>query len=136
MLHAICQVLSSIGNNNIICSGVSAGSIDTVLPYLLRMSTIIEGRDKSTFFPQCERNGVDQGVHNVLVHTNQISSLKVWGQRDSPVLNLQARMAQISGGEVRNLKGDVASVIHQYDRYPDLQQGLFEKASLSSCYVP
>jgi hypothetical protein len=63
------------------------------------MNDVITGKDQQLGgkFPQCERNGVDQGVHNVLVHTGALGrlGLKQWGQAEGPVANMQARMARI-----------------------------------------
>ena len=98
-----------------------------MLPYLSTMRDITLGRAGYGKFPTCERNGVDQGVHNVLVHTNKIKNLKVWGQSNSPVLNLQAKMAKVQGKTVQNIHGELAAVVHQYDRYPDLQKELFKE---------
>lgn len=107
------------------------GSIDTVLPYLSEMRSIILGTAGYGKFPTCERNGVDQGVHNVLVHTNKIKNVKIWSQSNSPVLNLQAKMARVNGKTVQNNHGDIAAVVHQYDRYPDLQKELFKEVILT-----
>jgi hypothetical protein len=128
------QMLNYIGSNTIICSGVSVGSIDTVLPYLDQVKSLIEGKTiipyiTTNHFPTCERNGVDQGLHNVLVYTKQIQNLRIWSQADSPVLNLQAKVARVDGMKVSNMKGMVVPVVHQYDRYPDLQKLLFKEVS-------
>ena len=34
--------------------------------------------------PQCERNGVDQGIHNVLVHMNMIENLEIRKEAQVP----------------------------------------------------
>lgn len=130
-------MLKHIGSNTIICSGVSVGTIDTVLPYLDQVKTLIEGNTivpyiTQNHFPSCERNGVDQGLHNVLVHTKQIQNLKIWSQSNSPVLNLQAKQARVDGMTVRNLKGEAVPVVHQYDRYPELQKLLFKEVVVLS----
>ncbi len=72
-------MLNNIGSNDIICSGVSCGSIGPVFSYIQLMAQIVTSNLISVSslvpennFPRCERNGVDQGAHNVLVHTNQI----------------------------------------------------------------
>jgi hypothetical protein len=135
-------VLQDIGHKRIICSGVSVGTFDAVLKYLRIMNDIIVGTPQQAApvaqFPSCERNGVDQGVHNVLVHTGALEhlQLKAWGQAESPVANMQARMASIectnspsATGKrkctVKNKAGAQVAVVHQYDRFPDLQQYLF-----------
>ncbi len=124
--------MNEVGNSAIICSGVSVGTIDTVLEYLEQMYLAVTGKMSGVGFPQCERNGVDQGVHNVLVHTGKIHHLKVWSQKQSPVLNLQARLAVVKeNGRVLNLAGDEVAVVHQYDRYESLQRLLFEKVCVA-----
>lgn len=126
------STLSEVGNANIICSGVSMGDTATVLEYLTLMDDIILSRGKSAIskiakFPRCERNGVDQGIHNVLVHKKLVSFLKIFSQSDGPVANLQAQRARVRDGEVFNQNGDLVPVVHQYDRRPDLQKALFGK---------
>ena len=70
-------------NDIIICSGVSIGTAKSAKSYVHTMSEIFDptippqnieselhllpGLNMSRF-PKCERNGVDQGTHNVLVH--------------------------------------------------------------------
>ena len=74
-------MLDKIGKNTIICSGVSMGSTPEVVEYLRAMTHIMESDE----FAKCERNGVDQGVHNVLVHTNQVTiTFDLWQQRHPP----------------------------------------------------
>lgn len=107
----------------------------------------------TTHFPSCESNGVDQGVHNVLVHRGALAPVTIWTQDDGPVANLQAQVARVavsydesstsSAAEaqgvsrptgrrfprdisVRNVAGE-ALVVHQYDRHPQLQRALFQR---------
>ena len=79
------------------------------------MRRIVEGKSSEAKFPSCERNGVDQGIHNVLVHTKQIENLVIFNQASSPVLNLQARIANVDeqSGIVKNKAGKLAAVVHQ-----------------------
>jgi hypothetical protein len=133
------QVLRDIGSSNIICSGVSAGTTGAVTEYVRTMSDIFKGTAQGELkgqFPQCERNGVDQGAHNVLVHTGALDHLhpRRWGQAEGPVANMQAKVAVLrcglqEGCKVSNSAGTVA-VVHQYDRYPELQTWLFKKVSM------
>jgi hypothetical protein len=128
------SVFADLSDKKIICSGVSIGTMDSVFSYLTTMDDIVMGKKKTEIgraskFPQCERNGVDQGAHNVLVHKKLIPNLKVWSQSDGLVANLQARKAQIRGNEVFNERGNKVAVVHQYDRFPDLQSQLFKEVS-------
>ncbi len=124
------STVTTFGNEQIICSGFSAGTIDSVLPYLKKMSDITKGNSlgkgfPSHNFPQCERNGVDQGVHNVLVHLRLIDGLRVIGQADGPVANMQAKVAEVKNFAVFNKRGELSAVVHQYDRHAALQKKLF-----------
>ena len=122
----------NVADNNIICSGVSMGDIDSVTEYLRLMSSIIsssgvESKQLGSRFPQCERNGVDQGVHNVLVHKKLIPQMRMFDHRAGPVANLQAKMSNVDGIRVTNKAGKEVAVVHQYDRYPEVQRKLFKK---------
>ena len=112
-------MLGRLSNKHIICSGVSMGSASEVLDYLRLMSETMETKQ----FANCERNGVDQGVHNVLVHTQQIPGLKVLDQRSGWVANMQAKSAVINDfNQVSNQRGNLVAIVHQYDRFRQLQK--------------
>jgi hypothetical protein len=87
-------------------------------------------------FPACERNGVDQGVHNVLVHNNLIPDLDRFWQVDGPVSNMQGGQAVVKTEEglmvVYNGRGQKMKVAHQYDRNKQLQAHLYKRVS-STC---
>lgn len=132
------DVLEEIGSRAIICSGVSFGTYDTTIKYLQLMNDIVHGistpettsviQKVHPKFPSCERNGVDQGVHNVIMHKNLIPNIRLIPQSSSMVMNMQAKKATISSDFiVRNFLGNAVSVVHQYDRYPELQNFLFKK---------
>lgn len=99
------------------------GSATEVLSYLRLMSETME----TAKFAKCERNGVDQGVHNVLVHTGQIPGLRVLDQQSGWVANMQAGRAIISVSGVSNRNKQLVAVVHQYDRYRQLQKAYFER---------
>ena len=112
--------------------------MDVTWKYVSQMNEIVSGNSKDfpdSKFPTCERNGVDQGVHNVLVHKNMIEHLTIWSQSVSPVLNMQAEQYSFVGGkEVLNKKGQRATVCHQYDRNQELQKFLFKEVGLFRLY--
>lgn len=158
------NILNRIGTKNIICSGVSAGTTDLVIYYLSLMHDIVVGGGIginssssnnvvhiSNQFPGCERNGVDQGVHNVLIHLGAIDRkyIKQWTQSDGPVANMQARLHTIDSSSsmttskdaaatvevslrIKNRAGKEVAVVHQYDRYPELQKHLFKHVLIIS----
>ena len=120
------KMLSEISRKPIICSGVSMGSTKEVVAYLGLMQELMETEK----FATCERNGVDQGVHNVLVHTNRIPNLKVFTQSDGWVANMQAHSGSTIGpaGQVHNkARSRTVAIVHQYDRYRQLQQRYFDR---------
>lgn len=126
------EILKEIGDNDIICSGVSIGTMDAVYEYLQLMKDILFYEKKSQLsmsskFPECERNGVDQGVHNVLVHKDIIKHLSIMSESDGYVVNMQGRTANVVNKQVSNSKGDIFPIVHQYDRYPTLQKALFSE---------
>jgi hypothetical protein len=132
------KILAEIGTRNIICSGVSIGTTDAVYQYLTLMNDILMGRKESSLsagsrFPGCERNGVDQGVHNVLVHKNMVEHLEIKSESDGKVVNMQGRTAIVSKKTVTNSKGILFPIVHQYDRYPDLQKLIFAEVWLLYC---
>lgn len=115
--------LRALAQKPIICSGVSLGDYDVALQYAKQMSAIISHKD----FANCERNGVDQGVHNVLIHEGRVKA-RVISQRDSLVANLQARVALVKGDKVVRAKDNKqVAVVHQYDRFPDLAKYYVDK---------
>ena len=122
----------NVADNAIICSGVSMGDTDSVFEYLRLMSGIISGvssesRSLGAKFPACERNGVDQGVHNVLVHKRLVPNLVIKDHKAGLVANLQAKLSVVKGMRVTSKDGHEVAVAHQYDRYPELQRLLFKK---------
>ncbi len=121
-----------VADNMIICSGVSMGDTDSVYAYLGMMDRIIsntgpESQILGSKFPACERNGVDQGVHNVLVHKKLIPNMITYDHQKGPVANLQAKMSSVRGMGVFNKQNKKVAVVHQYDRFPELQKQLFKK---------
>ena len=79
-------------------------------------------------FPQCERNGVDQGVHNVLVHSKLIPSVQVEYPYSFPVINMQSSPEFVpineTSTELRDGNNKLFSIVHQYDRLMTYQRAL------------
>jgi hypothetical protein len=124
--------LSEIKDKQIICSGVSMGDTESVYKYLIIMEDVIMGKKqtiagKKSKFPTCERNGVDQGTHNYILHKGYVSNLHIWSQFDGPVMNMQAKKATIKSDIVYNSRGEKSAIVHQYDRFPALQKALFKQ---------
>ncbi len=90
------QVLADTSINDVICSGIVAGTYAEMLLYLKAFSKKILAPD----FAACERNGVDQGIHNVLVykkmqHLPNIRKIVFEHQSSGVVAHMQA--AELTG---------------------------------------
>jgi len=110
------STLKQVENNPIICSGMSLATLPEAKAYVKLMYEKLVSHSGR----QCERNGVDQGMHNVLVWTNQISNLHILTQESGPIANMQAELIVVSGDgknlRVNNKRGQIMPIVHQYDR--------------------
>eukprot|EP01031_Cornospumella_fuschlensis_P030890 gene30890-37328_t len=93
---------------------------------------ILAGMHFNLRFPQCERNGVDQGMHNVLISLNLIPA-KICDHSNFPVINLQSAMeGRIFLHEDKRIllprarKSLPYAIVHQYDRYDSFQKDLVD----------
>lgn len=128
-----------VSNKYIICSGVSAGTTALVMKYLNITVSLFSGMNVQNiyqhFLPACERNGVDQGIHNVIIHKNLIPSIKVHTEKDKDaayVVNMQASQSFqiVDGHQIVNHRLEPFAVVHQYDRNYELHR------ALGKIYVP
>ncbi len=78
--------------------------------------------------PACERNGIDQGMHNYFVYSGElasrVSALVLVPNEDGFVATVQSMpaLARDRAGRVLNANGDAYAVVHQYDRSPALKR--------------
>lgn len=138
------STLLRVSDRPIICSGVSMGPARHMRQYFHAMRQILQGsrdksdksdiRDKNDIrdihgldghkFPACERNGVDQGVHNVLVHSTDLSLFSIKFPHDFPVVNMQTSPDIVPNAlnprVVLTDQGALYAILHQYDRLPSL----------------
>jgi len=105
-------VLDSLRSSPISCSGVTIGSAPAVFSYLTAMV------DELARLPQ-QPSGIDQGVHNYVVHTRRIPGVRLLGNETGPVLTVGIMPAVDAETLVRRRMAD-ANVIHQYDRHDGL----------------
>ena len=112
--------LNKVGDNVISCSGTVLGTWDDALAYAGLVGDLIEAR------PDCEQLGIDQGIHNYLLFNGDlakaVSSLQILSNEEGFVVSVQS-LPNIRGnrmGQVVNENGEVAVVVHQYDRSPEL----------------
>lgn len=123
--HSLYQ---SIKGSSISCSGFSIGSGSKVLEYINLMSDILLGKTSlSKKYPFCEENGVDQGIHNVILSLGLIDNFDSieesrFDGNFAPVVHLQSSLISSDLDktlgkvtEIRNSHG-LPPVVHQYDR--------------------
>ena len=114
------QMVRRIGDNAVICSGVTAGDNDAMLAYLERMV--------SETLAISPRDAIDQAIHNVLVWTGALEPCTLMETLDSAVATLNnvapAAIELGSDGRLLNRDGRPPSVVHQYDRVPGLEERL------------
>jgi hypothetical protein len=125
------RTLDRLKDKPVICSGVSMFSYTGSLKYLKLMSSILLGTaNMGEYFPACEHNGVDQGVHNAVIHLGLMPGLEVKTEENFPLVNIQSsKMFSAAGITLDSIKfqgrrglgnriigGNPMAVIHQYDR--------------------
>jgi len=99
----------AIGDCPISCSGLTIGSADAMLGYLELMVDELAGLSR-------QFKGMDQGVHNHLLHNGLVPRAHVAPNAEGPVLTVGI----MDGDEASKLLHDrraVVKVVHQYDRH-------------------
>lgn len=150
------EVLAKVSYSNIICSGVTIGTSHSTANYVNVMGRILLGEThdlahngaiSKSKFPLCERNGVDQGIHNVIIHLGLIDHVKINYEADFPLVHLQStvtatlgspekyqherRQEHIEGKHKKErlvmagISGITSSIVHQYDRHYQFQKYIY-----------
>jgi len=112
----------AIQNKKIICFGTVWGSFDIFLEF----SKILWGKI------QFDKNSTDQGIGNYLIYYEKImNDYIIKSDNYGPVItigwNKMEKIKIDSNKNILNFKGEVASVIHQYDRHLQLEMIIQEK---------
>ena len=112
--------LPPLADRPIVCSGVVLGDAAAVRDYLALVAAELPSTLRATNYMA----GYDQGVVNVLCHGGRLPAATLHPYRDTPVLHLgntpAAAVACDERGEVVNEAGAPVTVVHQYDRHPEL----------------
>ena len=122
-------LLDAISTSDVSCSGVILGTVPAILDYFRLFSDTLHGKGAlSDRFPRCERNGVDQGIHNVLLHTGLVPGVKFHTSLTFPgvVSHMQSDLYATANSDepprVMDAQGVAVSIVHQYDRIDGLQR--------------
>ncbi len=109
------EALDSIGEKPIICSGITIGSYLPMVDYLEKLTDYIINVVK-------DQGCKDQGIHNYLIHTNQIEHIKLVPDDEGAVSTISSykpisNVALNNDELVINNRGQVINVVHMYDRH-------------------
>jgi hypothetical protein len=103
--------LEQIGERPVSCAGVTAGAAPAVLAYLEAMVEQL-GRLRQQWL------GIDQGVHNYVVHTGRVPGTLV-ANETGPVLTV-GLMSDAAASTALRARKDELTLVHQYDRHRSL----------------
>ncbi len=114
------EELKNLKDYPIVCSGVTIGTIDSMISYLNEMSNEIAKKSGPV--------GFDQGVHNYLVRNNRLSNLHIHEFNQGPVVHIGIAPRKIiksnDSGKILDSADKLVPVVHQYDRHNDLVETL------------
>lgn len=107
------QSIDEIGNKRALCCGTTMGTTETVLIYLKLMIDYILKAHYQTF-------GVDQAIHNYILHKDFIKDLTMYENYSSPILTMNWRDEENikfnEQGLIVNRDGSIVNTLHKYDR--------------------
>lgn len=120
------KTLKEIGDNSISCCGTVLGTVDGMNHYLQKMLKIGEAGNARAM----RIMGIDQGIHNFMLYTGILDDFEILENR--VLVNTmghvdQGQFSQNADGLVENREGSISPVVHQYDRFPELEAALNEK---------
>ncbi len=104
--------LARVGGNFISCSGTTMAAWANAVQYAALLTATLADN------PSCERNGVDQGMHNYFLYTNQLADSHVVLNEVGWVATVQSMpvVKRSRDGQVVNNLGQPVAVVHQWDR--------------------
>ena len=116
------DTLQEIGDEIVSCSGLTTGTAAGVLRYLEQMVSLTIEALSDEKVPLDKLN--DQGLHNVLLYKGRLGNVRLLTNETGPVLTLgytaKGSVKRDSHGQFLIEGGDVANVLHQYDRHADI----------------
>ncbi|XPV76686.1 MAG: hypothetical protein ACNI27_01860 [Desulfovibrio sp.] len=120
------DIFQQVKDFQISCSGTTVGDHESVVAYLEMMTDAL-----LPFNPPSGTDGMggyDQGIHNVLIHTEQLECTR--HDNSGPILTLAYKQQlpdENSEGKILNDNGAPAVLVHQYDRKPELFKKIRQK---------
>jgi hypothetical protein len=115
------HALEELGDRPISCSGVTIGAAPAVLDYLTVMVDHLLRLSR-------QYKGMDQGVHNYVLHKGLVPRARLVPNRDGPVLTA-GLMSEDEAVELLTERAGAIKVVHQYDRHPRLAAAVRDVAA-------
>lgn len=111
------DVLETLSEAPVSCAGVTIGSYDAMRAYL---TALVE---QLILLPCAAFWGPDQAAHNYLLHSGGLPPTQNLENGTSAILTLSPRSSfEIDDrGMVLNADGSVPTIVHQFDRHPELE---------------
>lgn len=118
--------LDSVRERIISCSGTSLATWEAALAYVGLIAGEVDGN-------ACERNGVDQGMHNYFLYGGRLEEalrplgappIRLVSNEEGWVATVQSMptVKRDKGGRVLNDLGKAVAVVHQWDRSNALKE--------------
>ena len=108
--------LEEMKDKDILCAGVMYTRGDGIMRLMKAMT-----EELLRINP---RDNLDQGVLNYLAYKQKLGECKIFSQVDAPIMHIGCNNFSTlkfdEKNRVLNGKGEVAAVVHQYDRHPQL----------------
>lgn len=107
------QIISEIGNKDVLCAGTTLGSRSAIMSYLRLMIKHISQARSQAF-------GIDQAVHNYILHKGLINNIELCRNYHGPILTMNysdvSELHLSNDSLLTNYDGSIINTLHQYDR--------------------
>jgi len=120
------QVLNAMKNQQISCSGVTIGDVESIRSYI----DLMINEFLNFPFGKISNRIYDQAMHNKLIFDKKIKNLYLCQPFESPIATLglfNLDKIPLEKKSIVNKDGSVIPIIHQYDRHKDLEKLLLEE---------
>lgn len=127
------DMAAALSSRPISCSGTTFGPRDAICSYLDALTGELAALDERD--PRIISNviGMDQGMHNYLLHTGRLAGAQIFENGRGPVLTMGYMRADSVRYDMADLilneDGRPANVVHQYDRHPDVCRRVLARLS-------
>jgi hypothetical protein len=116
------EALDELADRRIVCSGITIGAAPAVLDYLTVMVDELARLAR-------QYKGMDQGVHNYVLHKGLVPRARLVSNADGPVLTVGGMRAPEAVAALRERAPELR-VVHQYDRHPQVAEAIASLASV------